>query len=591
MGQRPDLKRPGPLAQLPGAAALAALAVLLAGGPVRADEVADTVIYIECTDRDGDLRVGSGVLVSPEGHVLTAEHVAPPGSICVGAQGVADSRNAEPLPRAPESVPGSFDVALLRFARSATRPFLKFCPLDDRMIRKRIFAAGFPNGTQSFNPSFRSGVMSTTRMTSDGIIETDSLLTQGMSGGPILADDERSLIGIVSGARFDNLGEPAYYGITPIARITSDTFRLTENPEGCYPDNPTTPELAEEIAALAGRVESVRDELGARLDALGARAEALEARASAVEKNTARLAEDQLKFRSSFASTKTMADKTFESLAGKIENIAQRQVQDDFEQVVAEALEGRPIRKTLDEIYEDLAEPIWRFSGRIEGGWVAMTLAYERQISAPIFSQSLRFCLTPLFVPTEGDDVTVSETPTVKGYFTLLDERFRTNPAIVRTCQAIDHAPISGRGPEVPGSRPLGAEAGPVMALSGQFQYPYADNFVQQHFFAADAQREAGELKPWNGWYYLQVVKETVVPGDGGEVTPEILLRAVVDATIGEDEGYDSPVILPCKVYSAGIGGQGGDMQALDPARQMSDLLSSETPRLDQNETCYSDPS
>ncbi|TCP41876.1 S1 family peptidase [Rhodovulum marinum] len=584
MGQWRDPKRSGVHAGRPRIATLALFAALMSAAPGLADEVADTVIYIECTDRDGKLRVGSGVLVSEKGHVLTAEHVAPPGSNCVGAQGVADSRNAEPLIRAPERVPGSFDVALLQFARTATRPFLKFCPLDDGMIRKRIFAAGFPNGTESFNPSFRSGIMSTTRMTSDGIIETDSLLTQGMSGGPILADDEKTLIGIVSGAKFDDLGEPAYYGITPIARITSDTFRLSENPDGCYPDRPTTIELKTEIDALAGQIATARDEIGGRLDAL-------EARTKEVEKNTGFLSADLLKLRSAFASTKTMADKTFESLAGKIENIAQRQAQENFEQVVAEALEGRPIRKTLDEIYEDLAEPIWRFSGRVEGGWVTMTLAYERQISAPVFSQSLRFCLTPLFLPAEGGDVTVSETPTVKGFYTFLDERFRTTPAIVRTCQAIDHSAVAGRGVDGPVGRPGGAEGAPVMALSGQYQYPYADNFVQQHFFFAEARREAGQLEPWNGWYYLQVVKETVTPGNGGETTPEIVLRAIIDATIDESEGYESPVILPCKVYSAGIGRQGGDMLALDPARQMSDLLSSETPRLEQNETCYSDPS
>lgn len=590
MAQRQGRGRIGGWRRVLGAALPAMASVLAADGVARADEVADTVVYIECTAPDGRLHVGSGVLVSAEGHVLTALHVAPSGSECFGYPGVADSRNAKPLNEAPERVSGNFDVALLKFAEEDEYPFLMFCPLDARMIRKPIFAAGFPNGTESHKPSFRAGIMSTTEMTRDGIIETDSLLAQGMSGGPILADDEKSLIGIVSGAKFDALGEPAYYGITPIARITSQTFRLTENPEGCYRDRPTTPELAAEIAALAGRLETARAAIGARIDALAARTEALEERAGAMETSRDLLEQALDVLRADFSTTRTVADKTFESLAGRIEDIVLRQAQESFEEVVAEALEGRPIRKTLDEIYEDLAEPIWRFSGRIESGWVTMTLAYERQISAPIYSRTLRFCLTPLFLPTNGGDVTVSETPTVKGFYTFLDERLRKTPAIVRTCQAIDHAAISGRG-EGPGGRPQRAEGGTLMALSGQYQYPYAENFVQQHFFLAESRRALGEMQPWNGWYYLQVVQETEAPGTGGTVTPEIVLRAIIDATIDEAEGYASPVIMPCKVYSAGVGGRGGDLLALDPARQMSDLLSSETPTLDQNATCYSDPS
>ncbi|TCM85044.1 S1 family peptidase [Rhodovulum steppense] len=561
---------------------LAALAVVGVAGALRADPVADTVVYIECTDPEGRKRVGSGVLVSAEGHVLTARHVAPAGSQCRGLPGVADPNNARVMVLQPERVPGEYDVALLKFAETQVYPFLRYCRLDERMIRKRIFAAGFPNGTRSFRPSFRAGILSTTETTPEGVIETDSLLAQGMSGGPILAEDETSLIGIVSGVEISAIGEPDYYGMTPIAAITSATFRLSENVAGCYPDLPGPAELAARIDDLAEDLAAARAEIGARIDAMGARAEALEARAGAVEKSTGLISAEMQKLRAAFNTTKTVADKTFESLAGRIEDIVQRQAQQTFEQAVAEALQGRPIRRTLDEIYDDLAKPVWRFSGRIEGGWVTMTLAYERQISAPVFSPALRFCLTPLFLPAAGADVTVSEMPTVRGYFTLLDERFRSNPAIVRTCQSIDHAALSGRGP-APGS-----EGAPLLSPSGQYQYPYAENFVQQHYFAAEARHAAGELEPWNGWYYLQVVREA--SGTGG-AAPEIVLRAIIDATIDEEEGYDSPVILPCKVYSAGNGATGGGMLPLDPARQMSDLLSSETPRLDQNETCHSDPS
>ncbi|HDR27369.1 S1 family peptidase, partial [Rhodovulum sp.] len=444
------------------------------------------------TDPEGRKRVGSGVLVSAEGHVLTARHVAPAGSQCRGSPGVADPNNARVMVLQSERVPGEYDMALLKFAETQVYPFLRYCRLDERMIRKRIVAAGFPNGARSFRPSFRAGILSTTETTPEGVIETDSLLAQGMSGGPILAEDETSLIGIVSGVEISAISEPDYYGMTPIAAITSATFRLSENEAGCYPDLPGPAKLAARIDDLAEDLAAARSEVGARIDAMGARAETLEARAGAVEKSTGLMSAEMQRLRAAFNTTRT----------------------------VAEALQGRPIRRTLDEIHDDLAKPVWRFSGRIKGGWVTMTLAYERQISAPVFSPALRLCLTPLFLSAAEGDVTVSEMPTVRGYFTLLDERFRSNPAIMRTCQSINHAALSGRGPAP------GGEGAPLLAPSGQYQYPYAENFVQQHYFAAEARHAAGELEPWNGWYYLQVVREASGPAG---TAPEIVLRAIID--------------------------------------------------------------
>ncbi|WP_165905325.1 S1 family peptidase [Rhodovulum euryhalinum] len=582
----------GGLGLLSGAVLLGGLLSWVPLGQAAADEIADTVVYIECTDPEGRKRVGSGVLVSAEGHVLTAAHVAPRRSVCKGYPGVADSNNARVMVLQPESVPGDYDVMLLKFSQDDDYPFLRFCPLQERMIRKRIYAAGFPNGTRSYKPSFRAGILSTTETTPDGIIETDSLLAQGMSGGPVLADDEKSLIGIVSGVETNRIGEPDYYGITPIAAITSTAFRLTENTEGCYPDRLSPAEI-----------EARLDEMSGKLDALGQQVAELKDRSAELEQSMTLVWSTLNTLSDAFIGGMTVSRTTVESLAGKIEfverlvdkleglNMELPETDPSLERTLAAALEGPPIRQTLDVIYEELAKPIWRFSARIEGGWEMMALAYERQISAPIFSQSLRFCLTPMFMPAVGSDATLAESPKVKDFYTLLDDRFRTNPAIVRTCQSIEHAPLAGRAAEARSGGGSGGEAPRSLSSSGQYIHLFPDSSVQQHFFAAEARREAGELEPWNGWYYLQVVKETVAPGNGGEITPEIVLRAIIDATLDEDEGYESQVILPCKVYSAGIGGQGGDMLALDPARQMSDLLSSENPRLEQNETCYSDPS
>jgi hypothetical protein len=235
------------------------LAILCGPAPLFAqDALEESIVFISCKHLEtGDTRTGSGVVVSEEGHVLTALHVAPKGYDCSGSRGVADPNNMERMGQLPHAAAG-YDIALLRFARAQKYDFLKYCELSDNMKRKRIFAAGFPTGSATGKPSFRSGILSTTFPTPEGYLETDSLTAAGMSGGPILADDERSLIGIVSGSKFGEDGEPVFYGITPIVNVTVSNFQLTRNEAGCYPEVPTLAEIDREILELSQRLMALQ---------------------------------------------------------------------------------------------------------------------------------------------------------------------------------------------------------------------------------------------------------------------------------------------------------------------------------------------
>lgn len=201
----------------------------LAAAPAQAIET--TIVYIECTTPEDKLSRGSGVIVSAQGHVLTARHVAPVGSSCSGSIGVADSRNAQRLVLQPVTAP--VDAALLRFARQDAYDFAGFCELEDWMVRKRIIVAGYPGETETGVPSYREGILSTVLANPSGVLETDGQSVAGMSGGPVFSRNLAGLVGIVSGARFDITGEPSYYGIVPAAAVAR-VFGLTEADRPCY---------------------------------------------------------------------------------------------------------------------------------------------------------------------------------------------------------------------------------------------------------------------------------------------------------------------------------------------------------------------
>lgn len=218
------------------AVAASAVAVLFPTTVVRAQAVSidKTIVAISC-ERVGSpnpaLVRGSGVLVSPRGHVLTALHVVKDATNCKGSIGFADPGGGDPLVLQKQS--GSADAALLRFSRPGTYDYVKYCRLEDWMIRREIYAAGFPGDTRTGVPSFRKGVLSTVFPVFGGVLETDSQTVAGMSGGPVFASDLKSFIGIVVNANFAASGVVSYYGILPTDQFKTE-FELTPSERPCY---------------------------------------------------------------------------------------------------------------------------------------------------------------------------------------------------------------------------------------------------------------------------------------------------------------------------------------------------------------------
>jgi len=234
------------------------------GSVANSAPVDDAVVYIECLDKDNKVvSKGSGVVVSENGHVLSARHVFFPKDIdvasCRGILGGADSNNASRLVVRNQDDPG-FDAAIARFSKSGNYKPMQFCDFDDSAIRTRILVSGFPGGTNTGKPSFRAGIISTTHLDQNWMVETDGMSAAGMSGGPVVNEDGTHLIGLVAGADYNAKAEPTFYGVTPVSEFANSFRDLTGNGQSCGAAvSANERKLLEQIEELKLQVERLKN--------------------------------------------------------------------------------------------------------------------------------------------------------------------------------------------------------------------------------------------------------------------------------------------------------------------------------------------
>ena len=201
------------------------------GVPAAADP--NIAVYIECSNGTEN-RQGSGILVGPNGHVLTARHVAPDGFSCNGAVGnntnalrgmIVDSQDG--------FLPEKYDARLLRFVanRGETFDFAHYCPVGAHLQGARIRAFGWHSRKKGY-PSQTQGILSSHLASARGIVETDALSSSGKSGGPVFLEGSRDIVGIVVGAEFDFNGTPIFFGVLD-ASIPARNFSIMSTGDAC----------------------------------------------------------------------------------------------------------------------------------------------------------------------------------------------------------------------------------------------------------------------------------------------------------------------------------------------------------------------
>ena len=154
--------------------------------------VAPSVVTVSATVSDGNLSgeaVGTGVVISPEGEILTNAHVV------AGAEEVRVrfSGNTEPTPATVVAADPDNDLALLRVDVGTEIPAVSFADPESIGIGDPVVAIGFALDLDG-DPTVTAGIVSALDRTLsvsstealDGLIQTDAAISSGNSGGPLV---------------------------------------------------------------------------------------------------------------------------------------------------------------------------------------------------------------------------------------------------------------------------------------------------------------------------------------------------------------------------------------------------------------------
>jgi len=154
---------------------------------------------------------GSGVIIAPDGYVLTNAHVV--GDAPAVSLSLTDGRSLRAFVRGRDV---ATDLALLRTEEGGL-PFAEIGDSGDLLVGQLVVAIGNPLGFQS---TVSAGVVSALGrslrakdgMMIEGIIQTDVALNPGNSGGP-LVDSSSRVVGIntaiIAGAQNLSFSVPA----------------------------------------------------------------------------------------------------------------------------------------------------------------------------------------------------------------------------------------------------------------------------------------------------------------------------------------------------------------------------------------------
>lgn len=148
---------------------------------------------------------GTGFFIDNKGHILTCSHVVESSiNIIIDIPNISTEKfECELIHIVPK-----FDIALLRVKNYKNKHFLEIGDSNNLEIGNKVFAVGFPksiNSNGGNNIKYTLGIISGHQ---EGLIQTDTSINSGNSGGPLFKDNK--VIGINSrklvGENISNIG-------------------------------------------------------------------------------------------------------------------------------------------------------------------------------------------------------------------------------------------------------------------------------------------------------------------------------------------------------------------------------------------------
>jgi serine protease Do len=176
--------------------------------------------------------LGSGFLISPDGYILTNDHVA--GN---AKEITVTLTNKEKYKAKLVGTDMVSDIALLKI-EGKNFPFIRLGNSDDILIGEWVIAMGNPFGLFDISdkPTVTVGVVSATGMNLNadqgriyrGMIQTDAAINQGNSGGPLINSDG-DVIGVNAVIFTPNQGNIGLGFAIPINRVKSIVTELKKS--------------------------------------------------------------------------------------------------------------------------------------------------------------------------------------------------------------------------------------------------------------------------------------------------------------------------------------------------------------------------
>jgi serine protease Do len=172
-----------------------------------AEQLKPSVVHIEAIVKMDDRRnqvTGSGVIVSADGAILTNEHVVDEAErVTVTVPGIRRKLTAKVIGADRQT-----DIALLRVESDAPLTAAKIGSASDVRVGQWVLAIGNPyglDGTVSFGIVSAKGRNLEVPHLLNDFIQTDAMIDQGSSGGPLVDLDGR-VIGINSRGQGRGIG-------------------------------------------------------------------------------------------------------------------------------------------------------------------------------------------------------------------------------------------------------------------------------------------------------------------------------------------------------------------------------------------------